>query len=59
MILTKSAAEVLKKAQARIQEAVYSLVVYDDYRSQTTVNDFVQWSKNPKDQKMKAFKTSW
>lgn len=59
IILTKSAAEALKKAQARFQEAVYSLVVYDDYRPQTAVNDFVQWSKNPKDQKMKAFKASW
>lgn len=53
-LLTKQAAEALKKVQADIKKDGYSLVVYDAYRPQEAVDAFVQWSKTT-DQSKKAY----
>jgi D-alanyl-D-alanine dipeptidase len=50
IILTKQAAEALKKVQEEIQKDGYSLVVYDAYRPQKAVNDFYKWSQDLNDQ---------
>lgn len=55
IILTRKAAEALSKAQARFKKDGYSLVIYDAYRPQTAVSSFMEWSKDPNDQKMKAW----
>lgn len=43
LILTKQAAEALKKVQAVIKKDGYGLVVYDGYRPQQAVDYFVEW----------------
>ena len=53
-ILTKQAAEQLKKAQKAVKAKGYSLKVYDCYRPQKAVNYFYKWSQNTKDQRQKA-----
>ena len=53
-ILTRPAAEALARAQREFLEQGYSLKVYDCYRPQRAVNDFVGWAKNLLDQRMKA-----
>lgn len=45
IILTKQAAEALKKVQAAIKKDGYGLVVYDGYRPQISVDHFVEWGK--------------
>lgn len=52
-ILTKRAALALSKVQKRLLQRGLSLKVYDCYRPQRAVNDFIAWSKN-KDKKTKA-----
>jgi len=53
-ILTRSAAEALRRAQQEFLEAGHTLKVYDCYRPQRAVNDFVAWAKDLADQRMKA-----
>ena len=53
-ILTKHAAQQLKKAQAAAKTKGYTIKVYDCYRPQKSVNYFYRWSKNSKDQRHKA-----
>ena len=53
-ILTLPAAKALKKVQNRLRPKGLSLKVYDCYRPQRAVNDFVSWSKKPNDTKTKA-----
>ncbi|MCB1827141.1 MAG: M15 family metallopeptidase [Coxiellaceae bacterium] len=53
-ILTKPAADALAKVQAALLQSDLSLKVYDCYRPQRAVNDFIAWSHNPKLTKMKA-----
>jgi D-alanyl-D-alanine dipeptidase len=53
VILTKPAAEALKKAQAKLMKDGFSLLIYDAYRPQDAVNDFISWDKDLSDQKMK------
>ncbi|MDF2825737.1 MAG: D-Ala-D-Ala dipeptidase vanX, Metallo peptidase family, partial [Mycobacterium sp.] len=53
-ILTRPAAEALQRAQSVFTEDGYSLKIYDCYRPQRAVNDFVAWANNPFDQRMKA-----
>jgi D-alanyl-D-alanine dipeptidase len=53
-ILTTETALALKKVQTMLQRKQLSLKVYDCYRPQTTVNTFITWSKNSKQQAMKA-----
>lgn len=53
-ILTQPAALALAKAQQTLKSQGLSLKVFDCYRPQTAVNDFIKWSKDVSDQKMKA-----
>ena len=53
-ILTRAAAEGLKRAQERFAERGYTLKVYDCYRPQRAVDDFVGWAEDLGDQRMKA-----
>lgn len=46
VMITKQAAEALKKVQEDVKKDGYSLVVYDAYRPQQAVNHFVQWGKD-------------
>ena len=52
-ILTQTAAAQLSKVQAELLKSGYSLKVYDCYRPQMAVNDFIQWSKDSTQQQMK------
>ncbi len=53
-ILTKPAAIALAKAQAELMEAGLSLRVYDCYRPQRAAKALLAWSRDNKDQRMKA-----
>lgn len=53
-ILTREAAQALARAQRDFLEDGYSLKVYDCYRPQQAVDDFVRWGKDLTDQQMKA-----
>lgn len=53
-ILTRQAAEALGRAQQDFLDRGYSLKVYDCYRPQRAVNDFVGWAEDLGDQSMKA-----
>lgn len=53
-ILTTRAARALKKVQSRLSSKGLSLKVYDCYRPQRAVNDFIGWAKKPTDTKTKA-----
>lgn len=53
-ILTRQAAEALADVQATLRAKGFSLLVYDCYRPQRAVDEFVAWSKIPLDQKNKA-----
>lgn len=50
VIMTKQAAEALKKVQASVKKDGYSLVVYDAYRPQEAVDHFMRWSAAIDDQ---------
>jgi D-alanyl-D-alanine dipeptidase len=52
-ILTRQAAMALANVQKKLNQQSLSLKVFDCYRPQTAVNDFIAWSKDPADQKMK------
>ncbi len=53
-ILTRQAAEVLAHVQAEVRRRGYTLKVYDCYRPQRAVDDFVAWGKRLGDQRMKS-----
>lgn len=53
-ILTREAALALSKIQQQLKKQFLSLKVYDCYRPQMTVNDFIEWSYDSKDQKLKS-----
>lgn len=53
-ILTRPAANALAKAQDAVLAMGYSLKVYDCYRPQTAVDDFVRWAERLRDDRMKA-----
>jgi len=53
-ILTQPTALALAKVQQALKSQGLSLKVFDCYRPQTAVNDFIKWSKDVTDQKMKA-----
>jgi D-alanyl-D-alanine dipeptidase len=53
-ILTRPAAEALERAQDAVLALGYSLKVYDCYRPQTAVDDFVRWAERLRDDRMKA-----
>jgi zinc D-Ala-D-Ala dipeptidase len=52
-ILTRRAAEALAKVQQELSQSGLSLKVFDCYRPQMAVDEFIAWSQNPKDQAMK------
>ena len=47
--LTDEAAQALVQVQAVVKDEGYSLKVYDCYRPQRAVTDFVEWAKDPDD----------
>ena len=53
-ILTRPAAEALKAVQTELRKSSLSLKVYDCYRPQRAVNDFMAWSKDPSELQMKG-----
>lgn len=53
-ILTKSAASALKTVQEELSKFGLGLLVFDAYRPQQAVDDFVAWSKDDKDTKFKS-----
>jgi zinc D-Ala-D-Ala dipeptidase len=52
-ILTRRAADGLARVQAAVVPQGYTLKVYDCYRPQRAVNDFVRWARRLRDQRMK------
>ncbi len=52
-ILTRETALALSNVQKELLPSGLSLKVYDCYRPQMAVNDFITWSEQPEDQKMK------
>jgi D-alanyl-D-alanine dipeptidase len=52
-ILSKEAAESLKKVQIELNKYSLGIKVFDAYRPQSAVNHFIRWSKNIQDTKMK------
>ena len=53
-ILTKAAATALAAVQKQLRKQSLSLKVFDCYRPQMAVEDFIVWSRDVNDQKMKA-----
>lgn len=54
-ILSKEAAEALKKASDDFIAQGYYIKIFDAYRPQTAVNHFIRWSQDKNDIKMKLF----
>ncbi|HPI40203.1 MAG TPA: M15 family metallopeptidase, partial [Pseudobdellovibrionaceae bacterium] len=52
--LTVKAAKALSEVQNEVSKLGYSLLVFDCYRPQRAVNQFVSWTKEASDTKMKA-----
>ncbi len=52
-ILTKQAAEALKNVQEELNRYSMSLKIYDAYRPQRSVDDFIRWWKDTGDIRMK------
>ena len=52
--LSRPAAQALKSAQRELASSGLRLKVFDCYRPQAAVDDFVRWSQDGKDQKTKA-----
>lgn len=53
-LATREAAEALRRAFAHARKLGYGMLVYDAYRPQKAVDDFVAWSQLPEDGKTKA-----
>lgn len=54
-ILTKEAAAALKEVSDELQQKGYRLKIYDAYRPQMAVENFVNWAKDLTDVRMKAY----
>lgn len=54
IVLTREAAEALAKVQTDVRAMGYTLKVYDGYRPQRAVDDFVAWAADPDDDVMRA-----
>ncbi|MBN6036294.1 M15 family metallopeptidase [Amycolatopsis sp. 195334CR] len=52
-ILTRPAAEALRRVQWKMLSRGYTLKVYDCFRPQRSVDHFVRWAKDLEDEKMK------
>ena len=55
IMCTVNAARHLKRVQQSLYKIGYSLVVYDGYRPLRAEDNFLRWSKNPKDVKNKQY----
>jgi D-alanyl-D-alanine dipeptidase len=55
VVMTHQAAQALKAVQVAVKKDGYSLVVYDAYRPQRAVDNFVRWGKNLNDQTKKSY----
>jgi len=53
VVLTKKALSAVKKAQTEFMQLGYGIKVFDAYRPQRAVDDFMQWIKAEKDTVMK------
>ncbi len=54
-LMTKEAAQALKGAADDAEEQGYVLKIYDAYRPQTAVNNFIEWAEDTDDTKMKEY----
>lgn len=54
IILTEKAARALTKVQAQLATKKLSLIVWDAYRPTRATAEFVRWTKDPRDTKMKG-----
>ena len=54
-LITKEAAIKLKEVSDELVEKGYRLKIYDAYRPQMAVNNFVDWAKDANDTKMKKY----
>lgn len=54
-LITKEAATKLKEVSNELIEKGYRLKIYDAYRPQMAVNNFVEWAKDVNDIKMKKY----
>lgn len=54
-LMTREAAEALKKVSDEVKQHGYRLKVYDAYRPQMAVNHFVRWAENISDTRMKKY----
>ncbi|TCP53196.1 D-Ala-D-Ala dipeptidase VanX [Tamaricihabitans halophyticus] len=53
-VLTRPTAQALRGAQQEFLAMGYSLKIYDCFRPQRAVDDFVRWAQRPQDERMKA-----
>ena len=54
-LLTRQAAEALKRVSDDVKAQGYRLKIYDAYRPQKAVDNFVRWAKDLDDKKMKSY----
>ena len=54
-LLTKEAAEALKEVSDDLAEQGYRLKIFDAYRPQMAVDNFVEWAEDVEDTKMKEY----
>ena len=54
-LMTREAAEALKKVSDDVMKMGYRLKVYDAYRPQKAVDHFVRWAKDTKNTRMKKY----
>jgi len=54
-LLTKEAATALKEVSDELVEKGYRLKIYDAYRPQSAVDNFVEWAEDTSDTRMKAY----
>ena len=54
-LLTKEAATALKEVSDDVKEQGYRLKIFDAYRPQEAVTDFVEWAKDEDDTRMKEY----
>lgn len=54
-LMTKEAAAALKQAASDAESKGYMLKIYDAYRPQTAVNNFIEWAEDIEDTRMKEY----
>ena len=54
LLLTKEAANALKKVQDELERLGFGLLIYDAYRPQRATDHFVRWSQDETDEAMKS-----